>query len=109
MRKLVAIVLLATACATTSKEMNRLTLGMSKAQVIAILGSPKSTGAEGDTETLNYRLPEHSVGSFDDPYFVLLQAGKVVRYGPVPRAAKGGTSCVTMMVGGLPVTNCSPN
>lgn len=86
-------------CATGSESMNRISLGMTKGQVIAALGSPKSVSAVGGIEVMHYPLSEYPVGGgrFDRPltnYVVRLRDGRVDAYGrdgefsePVRRSA----------------------
>ena len=92
-------------CATTSKDFNRLSLGMSKPQVIDILGQPRSTGADAEAEYLHYSL--HSgIGTFEEPYVVEIRDGKVVKYGHAPRSSSG-SGCVTIPLNGMMVTRCN--
>jgi hypothetical protein len=71
----------------TSKLMNKLSIGMTKAQVIEALGEPDSTSAKGRQEYLRYSLTDqltHSDGSItlvEMGYFVNLIAGKVESFG----------------------------
>lgn len=80
-------------CATTSDVMNRLSLGMTKPEVIKAMGQPDHTKAEYGREVLEYRLhPARGYWTsvtYPEPYWVELQDGKVVRYG---RAGDFGTS-----------------
>ena len=66
-------------CAGSSKNMNKLHLGMSKAEVIEAMGHPDSTSANRDIEYLKYRF--YSDGLFTSEYYVKLQDGKVDAYG----------------------------
>jgi hypothetical protein len=78
----VAILALGAGCAHTPRDMNRLSVGMSKAQVYAVLGEPLSTGAQDGTQVLRYRLASSSWGSSStEPYYVRLVDGKVESYG----------------------------
>lgn len=71
-------------CAT-SKKLNRISVGMSKAQAISILGDPASVSSPGDNqEFLNYRFSETDDDAFmgiTTPYYVLIEYGKVKQYG----------------------------
>lgn len=75
--------LLLTACAT-SQKVNSISVGMTKAQVIEIMGQPDSSSAEAGVESLNYALYE-SAGERrfgrTKPYYVRLSGGKVEAYG----------------------------
>lgn len=75
--------LLLSACATAHK-ISALQIGMSKQEVIAVMGPPASTSARGGTEYLNYALSETDDDAFrgwTKPYFVRLVNGKVDAYG----------------------------
>ena len=66
-------------CAGSSKNMNKLRLGMSKTEVIEAMGPPDSTSASRDIEFLKYRF--YSEGLFTSEYYVKLQNGSVDAYG----------------------------
>lgn len=66
-------------CAGSSKNMNKLRLGMSKTEVIEAMGQPNSTSASRDIEFLKYRFT--SEGLFTSEYYVKLQNGSVDAYG----------------------------
>lgn len=75
--------------------MNDVRLGMSRAEVVAIMGQPSSTTADTSAEYLNYSLPEaYSYAGSRTPYEVKLVNGKVVSYGRagVSRAEARGQS-----------------
>ena len=67
--------------------MNRLSVGMSKADVIAAMGEPDSTSAPGGgVEYLRYSLTTSSIAAYNgytEPYFVKLVNGRVDAYGHV--------------------------
>jgi hypothetical protein len=80
---IVAGIVLLAGCATAPR-MNRLSLGLSKAEVIRIMGTPSSTAAQGRTEYLNYKLTDSSKEAFygiETPYFIRLVDGRVDAYG----------------------------
>jgi len=60
--------------------MNSVSLGMSKENVIKIMGKPISTSAIEGTEYLNYTLTD-PVYYTPDPYYVCIKEGKVSSYG----------------------------
>lgn len=66
-------------CAGSSKNMNKVRLGMSKTEVIEAMGQPDSTSASRDIEFLKYRFC--SEGLFTSEYYVKLQSGRVDAYG----------------------------
>ena len=79
----IALALLLIGCATSHK-MNSVSLGMTKQQVIGILGPPVSTSATQGVEYLNYRFsetPDHAYYGVTTPYFVRLVEGQVEAYG----------------------------
>jgi len=65
--------------------MNKLSLGMTKSQVIEAMGNPDSTSAQGGAEYLKYNLWrdfwDRRPGDYSDGYFVRLMNGKVESYG----------------------------
>ena len=65
-------------CASSSK-MNNLRLGMTKAEVIEVMGNPSSTSEKDDTLYLKYRLLSDYL--FKHDYYVRLTNGKVDAYG----------------------------
>lgn len=70
-------------CATSS-IMGAVKPGMTRDEVIAVMGEPASVSAEGDTELLNYRISETSNDAyygFTTPYYVRLVNGRVDSYG----------------------------
>lgn len=96
MKKLITttiLTILLAACATSSSKLNSVSLGMSKAQVIQVLGTPQSVSAKDGLEYLIYTLGERmTVQSHDavtkidqqkGTYFVRLKNGVVESYGKV--------------------------
>ncbi|HTY86242.1 MAG TPA: outer membrane protein assembly factor BamE [Candidatus Acidoferrum sp.] len=89
--------LLAAGCQTSSKQMNKVHLGMTEAQVVKVLGTPASRAESKDGSlTLYYTLRENMVGSLNAPYSVRLVAGKVDFYGR-DNAAQGGPAGAVIM------------
>src|SRR5256885_14119116 len=79
---LITCVLFLSGCWTPASRMNDVRLGMSRAEVVAIMGQPSSTTADTSAEYLNYSLPEaYSYAGTRTPYEVKLVNGKVVSYG----------------------------
>jgi hypothetical protein len=66
-------------CAGLANNMNKLRLGMSKAEVIQAMGPPCSTSANREAEYLKYRF--YYDGLFTSEYYVKLQDGKVDAFG----------------------------
>ncbi len=82
-RLLLAIIIFISGCANAYK-INNVSLGMTKAQVIEVMGRPNSTLAKGDIEYLSYLLYEtDEQASYDWPtnYFIRIIDGKVESYG----------------------------
>ena len=80
-------VLLLVGCATTDR-INRVSVGMTKAEVIAAMGNPDSSSGEGDTEELHYVLVNNPVyPTSGGTYAVKLQNGRVVSYGQINNRA----------------------
>lgn len=67
----------------TAADFQKISLGMTKAQVMEILGSPVSVSADGDKgeEQLIYKRMKHAISEWPRTYAVTLRDGKVVRYG----------------------------
>ena len=87
MKSLLLITLVATfivGCAGSPK-MNNISLGMTKAEVINVIGNPDSTSAQGAAEYMRYGLWrdfwDRQPGNYSDDYFVRLISGKVESYG----------------------------
>lgn len=81
-----------TACASSAKRLNRLSLGMSKPQVLDTLGDPDTTKAGDGVEVLEYQMSPDSFRV--EPYWVILKDGKVSKYG---RAGDFNTSAGTVL------------
>jgi len=76
-------ILLIASCATASK-MNDIKFGMTKDEVINLLGNPVSVSSDGISEYLNYRFSETSNEAFSDilrPYYIEIKDGRVTKYG----------------------------
>jgi outer membrane protein assembly factor BamE (lipoprotein component of BamABCDE complex) len=77
------MVLLLGGCATAHK-ISSVQLGMTKEEVIGVMGKPTSVSAQGGAEYLNYVLSETNDDAFrgwTKPYYVRLVNGKVESYG----------------------------
>jgi hypothetical protein len=66
-------------CAGSSSMLNNLSVGMTKAEVIDVLGTPDYTSGKKDTEILCYKLT--SGGLFTDSFYVIVKQGTVDRFG----------------------------
>jgi hypothetical protein len=67
----------------TADDLNRLSIGMSRADVIATLGKPTTTSADAviGEERLIYKRMAYTLGWSPTLYDVVLKEGRVVRYG----------------------------
>jgi len=67
----------------TAADFEKVSLGITKEQVIQILGSPVSVSADGDKgeEYLIYKRMKHPISEWPRSYSVTLRGGKVVKYG----------------------------
>ena len=77
--------ILATGCLTSASKINRVSIGMTKADVLKTMGTPVSVSADTNSEYLNYNLAEVPT-LFDmpgTPYEIKIVGGKVVSYGRV--------------------------
>lgn len=63
-----------------SSKFNKISLGMSKADVIGAIGNPQSTSAKDGVEYMTYNVYEVVFGQYV-PYFVRIKNGKVESYG----------------------------
>ncbi len=81
---ILASVVVIAGCATAHK-MNRLSLGMTKQEVISVMGRPNSTASPGQgQEILRYNLSATDDDAYEgitDEYYVRLINGKVNSYG----------------------------
>ena len=80
---LLLLAMLAVGCATAHK-INNVSLGLSKQEVISVLGPPVSTSAKEGVEYLNYSFSETDDDAFigrTRPYYVRIVNGKVESYG----------------------------
>ena len=83
-----ACALLLAGCVTTSDSMAELSVGMSKSEVIKLLGKPDSVSAQSGVEYLTYTLRTETsftrnTWGYQSQYFVRLIGGKVESYGRV--------------------------
>jgi len=83
---MILMTLLILGCATAGK-MNKVQLGMTKEEVIGVLGKPNSASAMDNVMYLKYRFYKEGV-LFDD-YYVKLKDGKVEAYGLVGDFGQG--------------------
>ena len=82
MRRIIFIAvagLLLLGCAGSSKKIDGVQIGMTKQQVVEVMGTPRSTSAIEEIEYLKYRL--RSDGLFTAEYYVRLQNGQVDAFG----------------------------
>src|SRR6266481_4037757 len=78
---LASLTLLVASC-VTGEKMSSLSPGMTKDQVISLLGHPDGYQAEGDSEVLRYTNKLVSGWSWDRAdYYAILRGGKLVEYG----------------------------
>jgi hypothetical protein len=81
---LLSIILVALVGCATASRTNRLSIGMTKEQALAVMGQPVSTAADGDVEVLRYQLSITGHDASDhrtEEYFVRFVSGKVERFG----------------------------
>jgi len=68
----------------TADQLNKVSVGMTRQEVIQTLGEPKSISARGDLEYLQYRWVKTVVAAdanFPEDYFVAIKDGRVLSYG----------------------------
>lgn len=85
---MILVILVLSGCGTlTAKSMNKLSIGMSKAEVIRIMGSPTTTKADGNTEVLEYKRMADmqewwtSRSSQRTNYWIVFENGELIKYG----------------------------
>ena len=67
-------------CASSSAKLNRISLGMSREEVVKTLGRPHAVSAQGDVEFLTYNLINKGVGDMKE-FVVRIQKGSVESFG----------------------------
>lgn len=68
----------------TADQLNQLSIGMSKEEVLKRLGPPKSTAANAGIEYMQYRWVKTVIaadGNFPDDYYVGIRDGRVESFG----------------------------
>jgi hypothetical protein len=65
----------------TSESLNNIHIGMTKAEVQSLLGTPDSTSAQANVEYMTYYLTSDAGYGRDQPYMVRLVNGKVESFG----------------------------
>jgi hypothetical protein len=81
---IIALVALCGCAAPMATKMNHVSVGMTKSEVIAVMGSPQTVSAKDGVEYLNYRLATSMLDldrSDTSDYFVRLVNGHVDAYG----------------------------
>lgn len=86
MRKILILLLCLSTfgCATVGSNLKSVSLGMSKEEVIKVLGNPTSVSAKDNVEYLRYcqtGIAKNSVWADSSEYFVRMVDGKVESYG----------------------------
>lgn len=66
------------ACAMSPQKFNNVSVGMNKAQVVKVLGSPYSSKARSGVEVLAYKVDEFT---HVEEYWVVFEEGQVTQYG----------------------------
>lgn len=81
---LLCLGLVGCAIAANSQRINRVNLGMTKAEVIKTMGMPSSSKAKENIEVLEYMLYDtgnDAMFGMATPYWITLRNDKVVEYG----------------------------
>jgi len=81
---IIPLFLLGCAPLPTANKINLISLGMTKAKVIEVMGAPVSTAATANVEYLKYNLTETQRDAYSNyftEYFVRIVDGKVNAYG----------------------------
>lgn len=77
----IAALMLAGCNPSSMQNWQKLSLGMTKAQVIDTLGSPKNTAAQGNVEYLSYTVVDNVGFSVPERRYVRIVNGKVDAFG----------------------------
>jgi|GEM_PF-6829356 len=66
-----------------ASKMNSLSVGMTKAQMIEVMGIPATSSARSGIECAEYQLLEHSTDFYQHPssYYVIFIGGKISEFG----------------------------
>jgi len=78
------ILLSACTSAPPARKINLISTGMTKAEVVSVMGQPDSTAAKDGVEYMNYRLATSALdfdGSDTSDYFVRFVNGRVDAFG----------------------------
>ena len=82
MIRVLLIALILSGCVASSEKMNDISVGMTKTEVVQIMGKPDRISASGSTEYLIYRLgATDDLVTLETDYFVRLNNGVVDQYG----------------------------
>jgi outer membrane protein assembly factor BamE (lipoprotein component of BamABCDE complex) len=69
-------------CGTSAQRLNQVSVGMTKQDVVRVLGNPESVSAANGQEVLVYTLSNSWNSQFwNSRYQVVIQNGRVVAYG----------------------------
>lgn len=78
----IAMVAILVGCSTSAQRLADVSPGMTKAQVIDVLGSPESVSGQGGGEVFIYTLSNSWNSSvWNEKYYVQFIDGLVVKYG----------------------------
>lgn len=95
----IAGLLVLSACATTGEKMKRLNSGMTREDVVGVLGRPDGVQTSGDYEALKYSHRMVTGWAWDRAdYNVILKDGRVVEYGTGEVRVKEGPTSVLLLV-----------
>lgn len=78
---LILSVILMAGCIATTKRLNKVKLGMSREEVIQVMGQPESILPSLQGEILRYELHESINDWYPAPYYIYISNGKVKRFG----------------------------
>ena len=92
--------LLAAGCLAPASKINGVSIGMTKAQALQVMGQPVSVTSDGHAEFLNYALAEgdRDWGGALTPYEIKMVDGKVAAYGRAGSPTAGAPAPVIMPV-----------
>jgi hypothetical protein len=77
----VFFLILATGCIATTRRLDKVSLGMTREDVIKVMGKPESTMQSLQGEILRYELNESINDWYPATYYVYIANGRVRQYG----------------------------
>lgn len=81
---IVICILCLSGCASSKVNMSSITPGMTKAEVIQVLGEPTSASLQNDFSYLFFNVHDHAFGRDRNDYVFAFSNNKLVEFAPLP-------------------------